>query len=118
MIEITLRETFVRGVVIEVMDVTHSDKLMPAFYYQSRNKDFTLLHGDCFQLLPRFHALFDMIFADPPYFLSNGGFSLQNGKIVSVNKGDWDQSHGYAEDGAYHRKWIHLCRDKLKENGK
>lgn len=117
MIEITLRETFVRGVVIEVMDVTHSDKLMPAFYYQSRNKDFTLLHGDCFQLLPRFHALFDMIFADPPYFLSNGGFSLQNGKIVSVNKGDWDQSHGYAEDGIYHREWIHLCRDKLKENG-
>lgn len=31
------------------------------------------------------------IFADPPYFLSNGGISVQSGKIVSVNKGDWDK---------------------------
>lgn len=39
-----------------------------------------------------------MIFADPPYFLSNGGISVQSGKQVSVNKGDWDKSKGFEKD--------------------
>ena len=60
-------------------------------YYRSNNRDFTLLHGDSFELLPQFEFKFDMIFADPPYFLSNDGISYQAGKIVSVNKGDWDK---------------------------
>jgi 16S rRNA G966 N2-methylase RsmD len=58
-------------------------------YFKSEDKDFTLLHGDCVTLLNEFHFQFDMIFADPPYFLSNGGISVQSGKMVSVNKGDW-----------------------------
>jgi DNA modification methylase len=33
-----------------------------------------------------------MVFADPPYFLSNNGLSIQNGQIVCVNKGKWDKS--------------------------
>ena len=33
-----------------------------------------------------------MIFADPPYFLSNGGISVQSGKQVFVKKGYWDKS--------------------------
>ena len=33
----------------------------------------------------------DAIFADPPYFLSNGGISVQSGKQVCVDKGDWDK---------------------------
>ena len=41
------------------------------------------------ELLPQFHRKFDMVFADPPYFLSNGGLTINNGKIVSVNKGDY-----------------------------
>ena len=44
-------------------------------YYRSHNRDFTLLHGDSFELLPQFEFKFDMIFADPPYFLSNDGIS-------------------------------------------
>ena len=67
------------------MDEKKSTALSHAVYYQSSNQDFTLLHGDCFRLLPLFHASFDMIFADPPYFLSNGGFSVQSGKFVCVN---------------------------------
>lgn len=45
-----------------------------------------------------------MIFADPPYFLSNGGISVQSGKQVSVNKGDWDKSHGFDADNEFNRK--------------
>ena len=56
-------------------------------YFKSNNADFTLLQGNCLDLLQQFTFKFDMIFADPPYFLSNGGFSVQSGKQVSVNKG-------------------------------
>jgi len=58
-----------------------------------------------------------MIFADPPYFLSNGGMSVQSGKQVSVNKGEWDKSNGFEKDNEFNRRWLSLCREKLKENG-
>lgn len=86
-------------------------------YYQSDNEDFTLIQGDCMELLPKLDFKFDMIFADPPYFLSNGGFSVQSGKQVSVNKGDWDASQGFEKDNAFNRKWLTYCREKLKEDG-
>ena len=90
---------------------------MPIAYYRSDNKDFTLLKGDCIELLNSFDFKFDMIFADPPYHLSNGGISVQSGKMVSVNKGDWDKSNGYEEDYQFDKSWIAACRDKLKSNG-
>lgn len=86
-------------------------------YYKSSNRDFTLLHGDTFQLLPSFSFKFDMIFADPPYFLSNGGISCQAGKVVSVDKGEWDKGGTPEYMEAFNREWIALCRDKLKNNG-
>ena len=79
--------------------------------------DFTLAKGNCLDLLPNVNFEFDMIFADPPYFLSNGGISVQSGKQVSVNKGDWDKSKGFAKDNEFNRQWIALCRDKLKPDG-
>lgn len=51
-------------------------------FYRSENMDFTLLHGDCVNLMKQFDFRFDMIFADPPYHLSNGGISVQSGKMV------------------------------------
>ena len=60
--------------------------------YQSPSADFELYYGDCMELLPLLNNKVDMVFADPPYFLSNGGISVQNGKIVSVNKGEWHLS--------------------------
>ena len=57
-----------------------------------------------------------MVFADPPYFLSNGGLSVQNGKVVSVNKGDWDKSFGVDYVNNFNRKWLSLVRDKMKED--
>lgn len=86
-------------------------------YYKSLNRDFTLLHGDCFQLLREFDFKFSCIFADPPYFLSNGGISVQSGKIVSVNKGDWDKGKSQQEMMAFNMEWLGLCREKLRDNG-
>lgn len=86
-------------------------------YYKSPNNDFLLAHGDCFKLLKEFDFEFDMIFADPPYFLSNGGISLQSGKVVCVDKGDWDKGKTPEEMKAYNMEWLRLCRDKLKDNG-
>ena len=59
----------------------------------------------------------DMVFADPPYNLSNGGFTCQSGKRVSVDKGSWDQSKGPEEDFAFHRQWIKACYRILKPEG-
>lgn len=86
-------------------------------YYKSPNRAFTLLHGDCFQLLCEFDFKFSCIFADPPYFLSNGGISVQSGKIVCVNKGEWDRGKSQQEIMEFNMGWLSLCRDKLKDNG-
>ena len=86
-------------------------------YYKSPDRAFTLLHGDCFELLHEFDFKFSCIFADPPYFLSNGGISVQSGKILSVNKGEWDKGKSQEEMMQFNLEWLGLCRDKLKENG-
>ena len=86
-------------------------------YYKSEDRAFTILNGDTFELLPQFNFKFDMIFADPPYFLSSGGISVQSGKIVCVDKGDWDKSMSQAEINNFNMKWLSLCREKLKDNG-
>lgn len=59
----------------------------------------------------------DMVFADPPYFLSNGGISCRAGKMVSVNKADWDKSNGVDKDFEFTHNWIKACRRVLKDNG-
>ena len=59
----------------------------------------------------------DLIFADPPYNLSNDGFTCHAGKRVSVNKGKWDKSKGIEEDFNFHYSWIETCKRVLKPNG-
>ena len=86
-------------------------------YYKSPNHDFNLICGDTFELLPQFNFQFDMIFADPPYFLSSGGISVQSGKVVCVDKGDWDKSMSQEDINAFNLKWLSMCREKLKDNG-
>ncbi len=93
------------------------DEHHPAPYFRSADHAFTLLHGDCLELLKLFDFKFDMIFADPPYFLSNGGISYQSGKVVSVNKGEWDRGLTPRQMHEFNYNWLELCRDKLKENG-
>ena len=79
--------------------------------------DFKLFNGDCFEILPKFKGEFDLIFADPPYFLSNDGLSIQSGKIVSVNKGDWDKGCGIDEIDKFNLRWLALAKDTLTDNG-
>ena len=86
-------------------------------FYKSNDRAFTIVHGDCFDVLPQFNFKFDMIFADPPYFLSNGGISYQAGKVVCVDKGEWDKGGTPESIMEFNRKWLTLCREKLKENG-
>ena len=83
-----------------------------------KTNDFALYNDDSLEVMSRFPDNYvDMIFADPPYMLSNDGFSCQNGRMVSVNKGKWDKSKGFDEDLAFHETWIKECRRVLKPEG-
>jgi site-specific DNA-methyltransferase (adenine-specific) len=90
----------------------------PAPYFISKSRDFVLYHGDALEVLPRFaEASVDLIFADPPYFLSNGGVTCQSGKMVSVNKGGWDRLESVEAMHAFNRAWLKTCQLALNANG-
>jgi site-specific DNA-methyltransferase (adenine-specific) len=81
-----------------------------------------LYQGDCLEVLDAIAAkhpagCFDMVFADPPYFLSNGGITCHAGKMVKVDKGDWDRSRGAEENHNFNRAWLERCQRVLKPNG-
>lgn len=79
---------------------------------------FTLYHGDALNILNQIeNNKYDLIFVDPPYFLSNDGVTCKSGKMVSVNKGDWDKSKGFKEDTMFIDSWLKACKRVLKENG-
>lgn len=85
------------------------------YYYDSSA---ALYLADTFEALEKMlPGRVDMIFADPPYFLSNDGITCSAGKAVSVNKGDWDRIGGVEEKHDFNRRWIRLCRRVLKPNG-
>ena len=78
--------------------------------------------GDCLAVLDRIierhpDGVFDAIFADPPYFLSNGGITCQNGRMVKVDKGGWDKSRGAELNHEFNREWLRRCQRALKPNG-
>ena len=76
------------------------------YYYESEN--FKLILGDSFKVLKKIEPKsIDMIFADPPYFLSDGGITCSGGKMVSVNKGEWDKVKSIDEKHKFNRKWIY-----------
>lgn len=86
--------------------------------YYSVDDAFALYHGDCMDLLPQIpDNSVSTIFADPPYFLSNGGISCQSGQVVCVDKGDWDKGGTPERIRKFNMQWLSLCRSKLKDNG-
>jgi len=77
-----------------------------------------IYQGDCLDILAQIPASsVDLIFADPPYFLSNGGITCHAGKMVSVNKGAWDKSQGPDANHAFNTSWLAACQRVLKPNG-
>jgi len=87
-------------------------------YYEDEKHSIRLFHGDCLQILPEFSSnSVDMIFADPPYFLSNGGITCHAGRMVSVNKGKWDVSRGAEENHQFNLSWLKECQRVLTKNG-
>ena len=85
-------------------------------YYKSKSGDFTIIQGDNVETLSKFKFGFDMVFADPPYFLSGGGISYQSGQIVCVDKGEWDKPTTPEEMDAFNLKWLTAVREHMKEN--
>lgn len=83
-----------------------------------KTSDFCLYHEDCLNIMLRIPDNYiDMIFADPPYLLSNNGITCHAGKMVSVNKGEWDKSKGFDKDIKFHETWLNECRRILKPEG-
>jgi site-specific DNA-methyltransferase (adenine-specific) len=79
---------------------------------------YRLVHGDSLELLSRLGPeSVDLIFADPPYNLSNGGSTCRSGRRSTVNKGDWDASSGVERDHSFHRAWLAACRRVLRPSG-
>lgn len=71
-----------------------------------------LIHADSFEYLDKMKSeSIDVIFADPPYFLSGNGISNSGGKMVNVNKGEWDKSISIEEKHAYNREWLKNVED-------
>lgn len=87
-------------------------------YYHTENNDFTLYQGDTFELLRQIDEPFDMIFADPPYFLSTGNGRVNvNGQYIKFDKGQWDRVRSRDEKDTFNRKWLEPCIKLLKQNG-
>lgn len=82
-----------------------------------QTEDFTLYQNDCNLIFPLYKNSIDLIFADPPYFLSNDGQTILSGKIQSVNKGIWDKGKDIEEINKFNYDWISKAKESLKDTG-
>ena len=97
---------------------TYSKEKPFTVYYDDPKRSIQLFKGDCIKILNQaMEKSVDMIFADPPYFLSNGGITCHAGKMVSVNKGKWDKSKGVEENHKFTLEWLKACQRVLKPDG-
>src|SRR6267378_921981 len=91
---------------------------LPAPAFDDSKHHLRIYHGDCLDLLAQIpESSVDLVFADPPYFLSNGGITCHAGKMVSVHKGDWDKSRGPESNHEFNRTWLAAAQRVLKPNG-
>jgi site-specific DNA-methyltransferase (adenine-specific) len=94
----------------------------PSLVHRDDARGLWLYHGNCLELLDAIaerypEGRFDGIFADPPYFLSNGGITCHAGKMVKVDKGAWDQSRGPELNHEFNLEWLRRCQRVLKPDG-
>lgn len=89
---------------------------MPKPYYTSQDEKFTLFSGDCVELLPKLNVKADLVFADPPYFLSNDGFTIKSGKVANVNKGDWDKKANHLSTFHFAQQWLEAVREVMSDS--
>lgn len=106
----------------EFLTIAEDTKVYETTLKKHVGENYVIYNEDAFSLMQRIldkhpKGCFDMIFADPPYFLSNGGFTCQSGEMVSVNKGKWDQSQGFSADLEFYERWLTMSYDLLKPNG-
>ena len=91
---------------------------LPAPAFDDPRRHIRIYQGDCLEILSAIpESSVDLIFADPPYFLSNGGITCHAGRMVSVNKGAWDKSRGPDANHEFNRAWLAACQRVLKPNG-
>lgn len=81
-----------------------------------------LYHANCIEFMDMLcekypNGRFNMIFADPPYFLSNGGITCHAGKMVKVDKGQWDKSKGTEMNHEFNTAWLSRCQKLLNPDG-
>ena len=86
-------------------------------FYQSKDNQFILYQGDTIKMMRQLDQQVDMIFADPPYFVSNGGKKIQGTQMVSVDKGSWDKAGSSVQINSFNSEWIDACKPLLKDNG-
>ena len=86
-------------------------------FYQTKNEEFTLYYGDTRELIENIDKKVDMIFADPPYFLSKNISAYINGYWKSFEKGEWDRATSQESINDFNKKWLSACRNVLKEDG-
>src|SRR5467141_236359 len=98
--------------------MSKSPSNLPAPAFDDPKHHLRIYQGDCLDLLAQIpESSVDLVFTDPPYFLSNGGFTCHAGRMVSVNNGEWDKSRGPDANHEFNRAWLTACQRALKPNG-
>src|SRR6266702_1718322 len=98
--------------------MSKSPSNLPAPAFDDPKHHLRIFQGDCLEILAQIpESSVDLVFADPPYFLSNGGITCHAGRMVSVNKGEWDKSRGPDANHEFNRAWLAACQRVLKPNG-
>lgn len=92
--------------------------VLPNPVFHDPRRHLKIFQGDCLDILAAIpESTVDLIFADPPYFLSNDGITCHAGRMVSVNKGSWDRSRGPDANHDFNRAWLAACQRVLRPNG-
>jgi len=86
-------------------------------FFLSDDSAFKLYQGDTKEVLNELGKYYDVIFADPPYFLSRGYSSKINGEWKSFEKGEWDRATSLGNINQFNRDWLSSCRKVLKDDG-